>query len=85
MVISNVKIERVKKGLTQQVLADLTIGIVSQVVVSQIEHGRRPRADEAAALAHVLGVPVAALFPPEPKPPVVSKAYSQDTHICLGE
>ena len=63
MVTSRLKLERVRKGLTQQKLADFTAGILTQVLISQIEHGRRPQPDEKAALAHALDLPAAELFP----------------------
>ena len=63
MVTSRVKLERIRKGLTQQKLAEKTAGIVSQVKLSQIEHGRRTQPDEAAALSTALGIPVSELWP----------------------
>ena len=60
---SRVKIERIRQGLTQQKLAAKTAGIVSQVKLSQIEHGRRTQPDEAAAIAAALNIPVFELWP----------------------
>ena len=62
MVCSRMRLERIKRGLTQKALADKTGGIVSQVVISQLEHGRRPRPDEALALAYALKVSEQELF-----------------------
>jgi transcriptional regulator with XRE-family HTH domain len=63
MVISRLRIERVKHGLTQKALADRTGGAMTQCQVSQIELGRPPRPDEKTIIAHVLGVAVDELFP----------------------
>ena len=59
--VAKLKIERIKKGLTQQKLADLTS--LKQITISQIEFGRKPLPDERAVLAAVLEIPVDELFP----------------------
>jgi transcriptional regulator with XRE-family HTH domain len=57
--------ERMRAGLTQQQLADLSS--TTQHTVSEAEAGKRlPRTTTVYKLADALGVPIGALFAPEP-------------------
>ncbi len=58
---SPLKIERVKKDLSQTKLAELTHS--HQKRISRLERGARPYPQEARELAELVGVPVEELFP----------------------
>jgi transcriptional regulator with XRE-family HTH domain len=57
---SALKIARVRAGLSQARLADITG--TYQVHLSRIERGARPDAEEAKRIAAAVGVPPEALF-----------------------
>jgi transcriptional regulator with XRE-family HTH domain len=57
------KLERVRRDLTQVDLAALTGDKVPQYRLSLLERGVRPRPDEAEALSEVLGLASRDLFP----------------------
>jgi transcriptional regulator with XRE-family HTH domain len=71
MIASRLRVERAKRGMSQQGLAELTT-FVTQGRISLIERGMPPAHDEAAVISGVLGVSIAELFP-ELKPRRVPK------------
>jgi len=57
------RIYRIAEGLTQVNLARMAG--VDPVTIHRLENGCRPSTKSANAIAHVLGRPVEAIFPPE--------------------
>ena len=77
--LSRVKARRLEMGLSQIAVVKQTAGILNQYRLSVIERGLKPRPDEAAVIAYVLGAPVNNLFPElghiEKPVPIVRKPY----------
>ncbi len=60
---SQLKMERVKRDLTQRALAALTLNQIDQPRISVLERGVRPQPEEAKTLSQALGVPLVELWP----------------------
>jgi transcriptional regulator with XRE-family HTH domain len=60
--MTNLKLARLQKGISQEKLGVMAGGI-KQPRLSLIENGLRARADEIIALSAALGLPAEALFP----------------------
>ena len=60
--LTKIKFERIKKGLRQTDVADLTQGVVPQYRLSLIERGITPLPNEAKALADAFNVKPEELF-----------------------
>lgn len=58
------KVERVRRDLTQKTLSELTQGVIPQNRVSDLENGIRPKLVEAFILAGIFGLPPEELFAP---------------------
>jgi transcriptional regulator with XRE-family HTH domain len=61
--VTMLKIERVRRGLSQAKLAALTSGQIDQPRLSLLERGLPPKKSEAKALEAVMGLPPGALWP----------------------
>ncbi len=60
--LTNVKLERIQRGLRQADVAALTGGLVPQHRLSLLERGVKPRPDEVQALAQAFQVNPEELF-----------------------